>query len=212
MRPLATLLLLALPLLGGCGSAYYAAMEKVGFEKRDILVDRVEDARDAQEDAQEQFSSALEQFSTLIEFDGGELQDVYEELSDEYEASRKAAGRVSDRIDSIEDVGEDLFDEWSGELAEYSNERLRRDSERKLRDTQRRYGQLVQTMRRAESRMAPVLEALQDNVLYLKHNLNASAVGALQGELGDIRADVDRLISEMNSAIEESNRFIASLE
>ena len=49
-------------LLGGCSSAYYGAMEKVGVHKRDIMVDRVEDARDSQAAAQEQFKSALEQF------------------------------------------------------------------------------------------------------------------------------------------------------
>ena len=199
-------------LLSGCNSAYYAAMEKVGFEKRDILVDRVEDARDAQENAQEQFSSALEQFSSLLAFDGGELQKVYDTLSDEYEASRSAAERVSDRIDSIENVGDALFREWTDELEEYSSDRLRRDSERKLRDTQRSYDDLVQSMRRVEGRMHPVLDTLQDNVLYLKHNLNANAVGALQGELGTIRADVNQLIAEMTSAIEQSNRFIASLK
>jgi len=199
-------------LIAGCSSTYYSAMEKVGFEKRDILVDRVEDARDAQEDAQEQFASALEQFSALVNFDGGELEEVYERLNDEYESSVEAAEDVGERIDSIEKVAGDLFEEWRDELEEYSNASLRRDSERKLRDTERQYERLVDAMRRAESRMDPVLEALQDNVLYLKHNLNASAIGALQGELGNIRADVDRLIAEMNAAIAESDSFIATLK
>ena len=33
--------------LSGCQSAYYAAWEKVGVEKRDILVDRVENAKES---------------------------------------------------------------------------------------------------------------------------------------------------------------------
>ncbi|WP_088332715.1 DUF2959 domain-containing protein [Lacimicrobium sp. SS2-24] len=201
-----------LPLLSGCQSAYYSAMEKVGFEKRDILVDRVEDTRDAQEEAQQQFSSALEQFSQLINFDGGELQDVYDNLKDQYEASESSAQRLSDRIDKVESVAEALFEEWQDELEQYSNESLRRDSSRKLKDTQRRYDTLVSSMRRAESKMAPVLAALQDNVLYLKHNLNANAIGALQGEYGNIKREIDQLIKEMNSAIAQSNDFIASIK
>lgn len=200
-----------LPVLSGCQSAYYSAMEKVGFEKRDILVDRVEDTRDAQEEAQQQFSSALDQFSQLINFDGGELQEVYENLKDQYEASESSAQRVTDRIDNVESVADALFDEWQDELEQYSNESLRRDSSRKLKETQRRYDDLLRSMRRAESKMAPVLSALQDNVLYLKHNLNASAIGALQGEYGNIKRDIDQLIKEMNSAIAQSNDFIASI-
>src|SRR4051812_5028604 len=42
-------LLLALVALNGCRSTYYAAWEKLGWEKRDILVDRVAAARTDQE-------------------------------------------------------------------------------------------------------------------------------------------------------------------
>ncbi|TDF35764.1 DUF2959 domain-containing protein [Alteromonadaceae bacterium M269] len=199
-------------LLTACQTAYYAAWEKVGVEKRDILVDRVEEAKDAQEDAQEQFTSALDQFSQLISFDGGELQEVYESLSDQYEASNDSAERVSARIDSVESVANALFDEWQDELGQYSNETLRRESERKLKETQRRYDNLLRSMRRAESKMAPVLSALKDNVLYLKHNLNANAIGALQGEFGNIKRDINQLVNEMNAAIKQSNDFIASLK
>tara|TARA_B110000503_G_scaffold123507_1_gene189178 strand:+ start:779 stop:1423 length:645 start_codon:yes stop_codon:yes gene_type:complete len=203
---------LTLLALTACQSAYYSAMESAGFAKRDILVGRVEDARDSQADAQAQFASALEQFSVLIDFDGGELQAVYEDLDDEYEASESAAAEVTDRIDAIERVADDLFDEWRDELTQYSNVNLRRDSERKLKDTERRYQQLITSMKRAEKRMTPVLDGLRDNVLYLKHNLNASAIGALQDELGTIEADVSRLIAEMNTAIAESDAFIDSLQ
>ncbi|MDM7861308.1 DUF2959 domain-containing protein [Alteromonas sp. ASW11-36] len=198
--------------LSGCQSAYYAAWEKLGVEKRDILVDRVEDTRETQQDAQEQFSSALEQFSTLINYDGGELQRVYEQLSDEYESSKNAAEAVTARIDSVESVAEALFDEWQSELDSYTNANLRRDSERQLKDTRRRYENLLRSMRRVESSMDPVLASLQDNVLYLKHNLNANAVGALQGELQSISQNVSRLIQEMNAAIAQSDEFIKSIQ
>ena len=198
--------------LAGCQSAYYAAWEKVGVEKRDILVDRVKDAKESQEDAQQQFSSALEEFSQLINFDGGELQDVYEQLKDQFEASEDSASTVTGRINKVESVAEALFDEWHEELEKYSNETLKRDSLRKLKDTQRRYKSLLNAMRKAESKMDPVLSALRDNVLYLKHNLNASAIGALQGEFNGIKKEINQLVSEMNKAIAESNSFISSMK
>ena len=61
----------------GCESTYYKTMETMGYHKRDIMVDRVEDARDAQEEAKEQFESALEKFSSVLEFKGGSLQEKY---------------------------------------------------------------------------------------------------------------------------------------
>ncbi len=198
--------------LSGCQSAYYAAWEKVGVEKRDILVDRVEDAKGSQQEAQEQFTSALEQLSQLIDFDGGKIQATYDNLKDEYESSKASAAKVSNHINKVEDVADALFEEWNDELSQYQSEKLKRDSERKLKNTQRKYDSLLRSMRKAESKMEPVLAALNDNVLYLKHNLNAAAIGALQGEFDQIKNDIRSLISEMNSAIEQSNAFIDSIQ
>lgn len=198
--------------LFSCQSAYYAAWEKVGVEKRDILIDRVEDAKDSQQDAQQQFSSALEQLTALIKFDGGELQEAYELLKDEYESSEKSAENVTNRINKVESVAEALFDEWSDELEKYTNANLRRDSKKRLLNTQQRYKTLLSSMRKAEAKMPPVLSALRDNVLYLKHNLNANVIGSLQGEFSGIKTDINQLIQEMNKAIKESTTFIEAMK
>lgn len=199
-------------LLSGCQSAYYGAMEKVGYHKRDIMVDRVSDAKESQQEAQEQFSSALEEMQALLNHDGGDLQSAYNKAKDEYEASQEAADEVSSRINKVEDVAEALFDEWQTEIGEISKASLRRNSEAKLRETQRSYTQLMRTMRRAEGKMAPILTAMKDNMLYLKHNLNAQAIGAIKGEFASLQTDISSLINEMNKSIAESTQFIESLE
>lgn len=204
--------IIILVMLGGCSGTYYKTMESLGIEKRDILVDRVEDARDAQDSASEQFASALDQFRSTVNFDGGDLEKTFDRLNDEYEDSVAEAEKVSDRIDSVEGVAEDLFDEWENELEQYSRAELRRSSAELLRDTRKRYKQLMATMRRAERSMEPVLEAFQDQVLYLKHNLNARAIGALRNELDSIERDTATLIAQMQKAIAEANAFIDSME
>ena len=205
-------LVLLVLLLTACSSAYYKTMEGLGIEKRDILVDRVEDARDAQDDASEQFASALEQFRSTVNFDGGDLEKVYDRLNAEYERSVAEAEEVSERIDSVEDVAEDLFKEWELELDQYSRADLRRTSASLLNDTRKRYKQLMSTMRRAERSMEPVLVAFGDQVLVLKHNLNARAIGALRNELDSIERDTANLIAQMQKAIAEANDFIDSME
>ena len=67
-------------MLGGCQSMYYGAMEKMGIEKRDILVDRVDSAREAQQEAKDQFGSALEQFIAVTNYSGGDLEKQYKTL------------------------------------------------------------------------------------------------------------------------------------
>lgn len=196
----------------GCETAYIEALEKIGIPKRDLMIDRIESAQEAQEDGQQQFKDALEQFQAVVNFEGGELQDVYEKLNDEYEDSVDAAENITSRIDSVEAVANALFDEWQDELDEFTNDRYRRDSERQLKATQRRYDRLLSSMRKAEQSVEPVLSTLKDNVLYLKHNLNARAIASLKGELGTVNQDVAALVATMQSAIDESNAFIAELK
>lgn len=198
--------------IAGCQSAYYSAMEKVGVHKRDIMLDRVENAQTAQQDAQQQFKSALDQLSQLINYDGGDLAAQYELVNDQYEASKSSAEEVESRISAIENVAEALFDEWNDEIEQYSSASLKQQSQQKLKKTQRNYQSLIKSMHRAKDRMAPVLSALKDNSLYLKHNLNAQAIGALQGEYKTIKRDVESLVAEMSKAIEQSQQFIDLLQ
>lgn len=208
----AAALSLLIPALAGCQSAYYEAAEKVGYHKRDILVDRVEDSRDAQLEAEEQFTSALEQLSALTNFEGGDLEKMYKKVAAEYEDAEEAATEVRERIDGVENVAGALFREWEDEIEQYSSAKLKADSQAKLRDTRSRYDGMISVMRRSEAKMDPVLAALKDNVLYLKHNLNAQAVASLKIELGDIEQDIEALILEMRKSIDASNAFIDALQ
>jgi len=195
-------------ILSGCQSAYYSTLEKAGFHKRDILVERVGKARDAQQEGKEQFKSALEKFSSVLNFKGGELEDKYNQLNDEYEDSEDAAEDVRDRIDSVESVAEALFEEWEEELTQYTNASLKRDSQTKLRNTRSRYKKLITAMRRAEKKMDPVLKAFKDQVLYLKHNLNAKAIMSLQKELHSVESNIAALVKDMEKSIREADTFI----
>ncbi|MHC4619035.1 MAG: DUF2959 domain-containing protein [Planctomycetota bacterium] len=195
----------------GCHSVYYKTMEKFGYHKRDLLVERVEDARDAQADAKDQFESALEKFSSVIGYSGGALEEKYEELKAELEGSESKAKAVRKRIGNVEEVAGALFEEWESELGKYSSEKLRRSSERKLEQTQQRYVQLIGAMKRAEEKMGPVLSAFGDQVLFLKHNLNAQAIASLHEELVSVEAEVSSLIREMEASIAEADSFIREM-
>jgi len=200
-----------LVLLTGCKSTYYATMEKFGYHKRDILVSRVQDAQAAQEQAKEQFLTALEQFTAMVGYEGGELEATYKRLKTEFERSEDKAKAVHKRIEDVQGVAKALFKEWEAELDQYANANLKRLSRQKLEQTQERYARLIEAMQRAESRIDPVLAAFRDQVLFLKHNLNAQAVGSLESELASVRTDVSTLVAAMETSIAEANDFITAM-
>jgi DNA repair exonuclease SbcCD ATPase subunit len=196
----------------GCRSMYYGALEKVGVQKRHILADRIEDGREAQQDAEEQFQDAFERFKTATSFEGGELEATYRELADELDESEERAADVRERITSIEQVAADLFVEWEGEIAQISQADLRQKSRQQLQETRARFGKLLAAMKRAERKMDPVLVAFRDQVLFLKHNLNASAIASLETQAAGIQSDVDALVRDLQASIREADAFLATLE
>jgi DUF2959 family protein len=204
--------LVMVSMLAGCDTLYLGAMEKMGYAKRDVLSSRVKAARDAQEDAKQEIQSALEQFGKVVNYSGGDLEATYKKLNSELESSEERAETVRKRIDDVESVADALFKEWKNELDQYSSKDLRRKSEAKYTQTKTRYNEMLAAMKKAEQRIDPVLKPLRDQVLYLKHNLNASALSSLKGEVVKVDAQVDQLVKDMNRSIAEADKFILGLE
>jgi hypothetical protein len=198
--------------LAGCESAYYGAMERVGFHKRDILVDRVGAAMRSQEEAAEEFENALERFTSVVNVPPTQLRRSYDRLNRAFTASEAKADQVRSRIEAVESVSGALFREWREEIDSIGNPELKASSESQLRRSEAQYESLIRAMRRAEASMEPVLGTFRDYVLYLKHNLNAQAVASLEGELAGIEADVSGLIREMQVSIEQARAFLQIME
>lgn len=213
MRSRLSLVVLAAAIvLGGCRSTYYGVMEKFGWEKRHLLADRIEDTQEAQEEATEQFQTVLERVKALTGFDGGDLEEMYRKLKSDYETAEKRADTVHERIESVQTVASDMFAEWQQEIEQISSPGLRAASREKLTATRSRYADMERAMVAAEARMAPVLVRLNDYVLFLKHNLNAQALGSLDSEIAGIETEVNRLIGDMQQSIRQAESFLATME
>ncbi len=202
-------------LLSACGTvqkAQYSALEKVGIHKRDILVDRIEKTSETQEETKKQFQSAYEELASLVDIDDGGLENKYKRMAKAVKASEDKATELDERIKSVNEVANALFDEWQEELQEYQSASLRRTSEANLSSTKKRYATIYKKMQDSQQRVDPVLKVLQDNTLYLKHNLNARAVNSLSSEVIVIEGKVARLIEQMEASINESKKFIDAMQ
>jgi len=209
------LLLLFTITLSACGTVQnvkYSTLEKVGIHKRDILVDRIKDTTETQEEAKQQFKTAYEELSGLIDVNDKGLEKKYNSMSDAVEASELKSKELDARIKSVDQVANALFSEWQDELSQYTSESLRRTSQQNLQSTKNRYADLYKTMQQSQQRIKPVLEVLQDNTLYLKHNLNARAVSSISSEVIKVESKVQLLIRQMEESITESSRFIEDMQ
>lgn len=198
--------------LSGCQTLYLESLEQLGIEKREVLHTRVEKVKQSQTVAKEQFSDSLTNFKQLVAFDGGKLEKTYRRLDKSYQKTEARALEVSERIEAIDNVAKLLFEEWQTELSQYQNNELKEKSEVLLRQTENNYKTMLKSMWAAEAKMQPVLTSMHDQVLYLKHNLNAQALGQINVEVANIEKEVANLIQEMNKSIQSADKFIQSLD
>jgi hypothetical protein len=192
-------------------TVYYSARETIGEHKRDIVVSHVEQACAGLQDTKAEFENALERFKTLVCVNETTLDHKYNLLNRQYQFCCAKSVAVSDRIRAIEQVSEALFAEWDNELSEYTNRNLRAHSKQQLKLARQNYTRLIRAMQKAETKIQPVLSAFKDQVLYLKHNLNAQAIAALRHEFIDIGLDISQLIRAMELTIAEASLFVAAL-
>lgn len=197
-----------MPACSTTGATGIAIREKLGSPKREQLVHRVDETRDAQESAKDQFATTLDELKALSGYESGELDSAYKRLKSMYDRSKTRADKVSSKIKSVDRVANALFKEWEAELAEYSTESLRNASARQLDETKSRFNDVIYAMRKAESKMKPVLAAFNDQVLFLKHNLNARAIASLDSTLLELENEIAELIADMEASIAEANSFI----
>jgi len=193
-------------------SVYYQSRESLlGHHKRDIVVIQVDQACQSLRGTRDQFEDALTQFKNIVNVESSSLEHRYKLLQRQFEFCQSKSEDVSRRISLIEEVSNSLFKEWEDELSEYSNRALRTKSRQQLKASKQQYNRLIKTMRKAESRIHPVLAAFKDQVLFLKHNLNAKAIAALQHEFVEIGIDISQLIEVMEITINEASQFVSTL-
>lgn len=194
--------------LSGCSSVYYKTMEQFGKEKRHILKSDVKDVRQSQTKAQREFQDALTTIKELYGFSGGDLEQFYKRLKTNYEDCESRANQIEKRINTVEEVAADLFKEWDAEIAQIQNPEMKASSQQSYADSKEQYQRLQKVMKDSTKGMYPVLAKLKDTMLYLKHNLNAKAVGVMGGEVDSIEQDVEKLIFDMNASVDEAEAFI----
>jgi hypothetical protein len=212
----AVLALCSLPGLISCQSTarkvMYSAYEKLGTEKRDLLKKRVKNARDAQEESSGEFKDALTRLKELYGYNGGNPEKAYDEIKGDYEDAQKSAEAVHSSIERMDQVARDLFVEWEGEIREMQTPEYRTDSRKQLGETHTQYEAMHTALLRSEKTMQPVLARLKDQVLYLKHNLNARAIGSLKGKGAALQADIDRVLKEVSASIQKADGFIQGMD
>ncbi len=206
------LLILIAITLQGCSQMYYSTWEMLGKQKRDLLRDNVENLADDQKEVHEEVADALTRLRSLYGSPNDKLVSVYDDLRSDYDDAKSKAEALHARVEKVDEIANDLFEEWNDEISKLRTPKYKADSRSKLNQTKDRYSKLHASMLKSERSLKPVLAALEEQVIYLKHNLNAQALGSIKNEVNAIESEIKTLSTSLQASIEQSKAFIGTLE
>lgn len=205
------IILLSFSLFSSCSTVYYNLWETLGKEKRDLLEMNMQSANEDQEDIEKEYKDSLDRIRKKYSFKEGELEQTYDRLSDDYEDIKNKQDDFSEKLKLISDIAYDLFDEWKKEARALDNKTYKRNSLRKLSSTKSSFSAVLANMKKVESRSSRILKKFHDQVIYIKHNLNAKIVGNLRTELNLLESEMTELIKEIQASRVQATKFISTL-
>lgn len=198
--------------VSSCSTIYYSFWETFGTEKRELLRDNIKKSNDLQEETQTELKSALDRVRSEYKFDEGELESTYDKLASDYDRITRRSESLTARIDKVEEIATDLFAEWKTEAGEISNKKYKRESLKKRDQTIAKFDVLLKSMRKVEASLKPFLVTFNDQVLFLKHNLNAKSLGAFRSEFNSIEKELNQLSQSIKKSSKEAEDFISELK
>jgi hypothetical protein len=197
-------------LLGGCSTMYYAAMSQLGWERRDILVHRIEVARDSLRATGRALDAAWRTFHAAAAADA-DAAVVPAHLQTAYAHTDASARDAQQHVAAVESAGRALFEAWREDVAGTEDAALRtRDAELYER-ARARYDSTLAAMRQALAGIPPVLDLLRDQAAFLQRDQGPAARGALRAALAAAVADAGRLQQDIGRAIIEANASVQQL-
>jgi Protein of unknown function (DUF2959) len=167
--------LLCAALLSGCRSDYSPSFEAFSRNKLAVIGRNMETTRDAQTKASEKVTEAV----ATIQRDTWTGADPIEAYNVARRAEAGCDTRVREahrRLTTLEASANDFFRKWAVENTEYEDPKLKESSRQNLSKVKTQFDQALAAMKKADGVTQPALDALQDQVLFLKHHRNFPTV------------------------------------
>jgi hypothetical protein len=140
----------------------------------------------------------------------GDAKVAYGELQVCIERSQKQARQLRASIEPMRLSAESVFRQWTTDLEAFGSSRMRQRSQMRLDETQARYRTVQATAQSALISYDAFNNDLRDHALFLSHDMNASAVAELAGDIKLLREVLLELDARMDACASAARAYVES--
>jgi len=201
----------ALAIAAGLFAGDAAAQQDQGVKQVEALVKASGSTVQAISQTKQQLMKTMDVYNKLMAGDVQDVKKLYRDLQKEMESTEKQRAEIKTRAAAMSSEADTLFKSWESEAAAIESESLRSRSEDRLKQTKATYAEIGMVGQKAAQLYEPVMKTLADQVKYLGHDLNPSALASLKPDAEKLNKDVEKLGQAIDQTITTTNSNIAAI-
>jgi septal ring factor EnvC (AmiA/AmiB activator) len=183
-----------------------------GFKQTDKLISKSQDTITSIRSTKYQVESTLEGYNAIIDGKVPNNRKAYKTLVKDIQKCENQADKVGDRIVAMQTAASTYFSDWETSIAGITSDELRAKSEMRLKETRANYDEILKAAQKAGDEFKPFITNLHDQVTFLGHDLNPSAIADLKDEAAKLNSKGDKVFSAVDGTIEVASKYTNSLK
>jgi hypothetical protein len=182
-----------------------------GVKQIELLIKKSTAAVRAVDDTKLQVQKTMDAYNLVVAPETMNRKSAYGKLRKEMDATKKKQAAIAVRGGEASAEADTLFKSWQASTAAISDANLRTKSQQRLAAAQARVTEIQDDNKRADELYATFMKALEDQVTYLGHDLNASSVASLKEESAKLNTQASELYAAIEKATSSAAAAIAAL-
>jgi len=178
-----------------------ASLEKAG-----------EASKAAVQDALGSLGSLLTGYNSIINGEAKDNQKAYKKLVGDLKGTEKKIDGSKKQVAALGKEADKFFKAWEQDLASISSESLREKSAGRMKAAQQRYASLGETLTAAGQEFAPVIQDLNDQILFLGRDLSPEAIADLEDEAAALNQQAEATIAKVKQMLDEAGKTQAEAD
>lgn len=163
-------------------------------------------------DTRERLVRTMEIYNSLMADNAENRRRLFTNLQREMDRTDERRTRIAQRVATMDTEANTLFGQWAASTAAITTESLRQRSEERLASARARHGEIHTAGQQSGELYATFMKTLRDQVTFLGHDLNPSAVANLKPDAAKLNASSKELLASIDAIVATANRAIAAMQ
>jgi len=178
-----------------------ASLEKAG-----------ESAKSGVQDALNALRDLLAGYNSIIGGEAKDTQAAYKKLVSNLKGTEKTIEGAKKQLTALSKEADKFFKAWEKDLASMSSDSVREKSANRMETAKKRYASIGETLSQAGVEFAPVVQELNDQILFLGRDLSPEAVADLQDEAEALNQQATEVAAKVKALIQSAGEVQAEAD